>query len=79
MLFEVDICIAEDFSFLLGKALVLVKIPTKIIIFRPLTPVNLLPMKTLNISTLYDNMTYYVKQAQLGKIFVYPTDTIYGI
>lgn len=75
----IDICIAGDFSFLLRKSHILVKIPSKIIICRTGNSVNPTAMNTLNIETFMENMTYYVNEAQLGKIFVYPTDTIYGI
>ena len=41
--------------------------------------VNQVPMKQINIETLLENMTYYVQEAKNGAIFVYPTDTIYGL
>ncbi len=36
-------------------------------------------MDTINISTLLENMSYYTKKAQEWAIFMYPTDTIYGL
>lgn len=36
-------------------------------------------MQTIQLSTFMDNMNFYISEAKAGKIFVYPTDTIYGI
>lgn len=36
-------------------------------------------MQEITISTLLENMTYYVQKAKNGALFVYPTDTIYGV
>lgn len=36
-------------------------------------------MKTTPLSTFMDNMDFYIHEAKAGNVFVYPTDTIYGI
>ena len=36
-------------------------------------------MKTLTKKEFLQNQNFYLKQIQKGKIFIYPTDTIYGI
>lgn len=36
-------------------------------------------MEVLKISTLFENMSSYIKKAQNGAVFLYPTDTIYGL
>lgn len=36
-------------------------------------------MKTIALQDILDNKDFYVAEAKAGKIFVYPTDTVYGI
>ncbi len=36
-------------------------------------------MKTIDLLTFHKNSEYYIKKASDGALFVYPTDTIYGI
>jgi tRNA A37 threonylcarbamoyladenosine synthetase subunit TsaC/SUA5/YrdC len=36
-------------------------------------------MKTILLEQFLNHQDFFVKEAKMGKIFVYPTDTIYGI
>ena len=36
-------------------------------------------MKTVSLQNFLNNKKFYITEAKVGKIFVYPTDTIYGI
>lgn len=36
-------------------------------------------MNTISLSTLSNNMSQYIKEAKNNAVFVYPTDTIYGL
>lgn len=36
-------------------------------------------MKIINRDELLNNKSFYIKEILIGKIFIYPTDTIYGI
>ena len=36
-------------------------------------------MKLITLQNLLDNQEFFVQEAKAGKIFIYPTDTIYGI
>jgi len=36
-------------------------------------------MKIVKLDDFLDNKDFYINEAKAGKIFIYPTDTIYGI
>jgi tRNA A37 threonylcarbamoyladenosine synthetase subunit TsaC/SUA5/YrdC len=36
-------------------------------------------MKTISLEEFLQQQDFYISEANAGKIFVYPTDTIYGI
>ena len=36
-------------------------------------------MKTITLSYFLNNIPFFLDEAKKGKIFVYPTDTVYGI
>jgi len=36
-------------------------------------------MQTITLETFLNNQDFYISEAKAGKIFIYPTDTIYGI
>jgi tRNA A37 threonylcarbamoyladenosine synthetase subunit TsaC/SUA5/YrdC len=35
--------------------------------------------KTISLEKFLDNISFYTKEAKKEKIFIYPTDTLYGI
>lgn len=36
-------------------------------------------MKIINLNDFLTNRDFYIQEAEVGKIFIYPTDTVYGI